>query len=236
MAASKSITPPATTLRPENPEAKRFVQVKTVIMMSDAWRDCDYSARCAFLELSARLQWVYGQTEPVNNGRLWLSREEWNKAGFSSATVTRSIKKLIKNGLIYRTRTGGIGRGCNEFALTCYSPTKDTSGLYFQGFRKNAWDKFVTPPPKKNLGSKVNRRRFSNDELPPQNSKKEIKSKQAPAINFKQQESKSTNLTESEAHRLRRVTEHSRHPPSFRSRLLIRQTTTADRGLQDAPP
>lgn len=40
----------------EKQEARRFVQIKTVILMSDAWRDCDYSARCALIELSSRLQ------------------------------------------------------------------------------------------------------------------------------------------------------------------------------------
>ena len=111
------------------PEAKRFVQIKTVVMMSDAWRDCDYSARCALLELSARLQWESGQSDPTNNGHLWLSRDEWERAGFAPATVTRATKQLIKVGILYRTKTGGISRGCSEYALTCYAMSKDTDGL-----------------------------------------------------------------------------------------------------------
>lgn len=177
-----------------NPEARRFVQVKTVVMLSDAWRDCDYSARCAFLELSARLQWVAGQSEPVNNGRLWLSRSEWERAGFSPATVTRALNQLVKTGLVYRAKTGGIGRGCSEYALTCYAPVKDTSGLFFQGFRKDAWSKYAAQPAdsKKTRVSKVNRRRFKNDDLPPERGDKEIKSEQAPAIKSVHQEPEST--------------------------------------------
>ena len=69
------------TQRAALPEAKRFVQIKTVVMSSDAWRDCDYSARAAYVEISARLQWASGKPDPTNNGRLWLSRDEWGKAG-----------------------------------------------------------------------------------------------------------------------------------------------------------
>lgn len=149
----------------EKAEAKRFVQIKTVVLMSDAWRHMDFSARCAFIELSARLQWATGQSEPVNNGHLWLSRGEWERAGFSPATVTRCTKALVAVGLLYRTRAGGIGRGCSEYAMTCYAPTRDTTGLFFNGFRKDAWAKFIAPP-KKTRESKVNRDRFKFDELP----------------------------------------------------------------------
>lgn len=177
-------------------EAKRFVQIKTVVMMSDAWRDCDYSARCALLELSARLQWASGQPDPTNNGHLWLSRDEWERVGFAPATVTRATKQLIKVGILYRTRSGGIGRGCSEYALTCYPLGKDTTGLFCQGFRRNAWAKHVSSSqePKKSRESKVNRARYKNDSLPPKNGDKEIKSVQAPRIIFEHQESESTNL------------------------------------------
>lgn len=179
--------------RTEKAEARRFVQLKTVLLMSDAWRDCDYSARCAFLELSARLAWATGQSEPTNNGRLWLSRDEWLKAGFAPATVTRAVKQLIKTGLIYRARTGGIGRGCSEYAMTCYAPTKDATGLFFNGFRKNAWAQYVTPP-KKTRESKMNRARFKNDELPTENDEYRIKNEPSTQIKSIHQESESTNL------------------------------------------
>ena len=179
----------------EKPEAKRFIQFKTVVTMSDAWRDCNYAARCVYMELSARLQWASGQSEPINNGRLWLSRAEWDRAGFAPATVTRATKQLVKVGLIYRTRSGGIGRGCSEYALTCYAPTKDTTGLFLHGFRKDAWSKYVlTPVQKKNRGSKMNRDRFKNDSLPHENDDKEIKFEQVPVIKSVHQESKSTTL------------------------------------------
>ncbi len=177
----------------EKAEARRFVQIKTVVMMSEAWSACDYSARCAFLELSARLQWASGMTEPINNGRLWLSREEWQKAGFSPATVTRAVKQLIKVGLLYRTRAGGIGRGCSEYALSCYAPTKNSNGLFFSGFRKDAWAKY-TKPPKKTRESKVNRARFKNDSLPPENRDYRIKSEPSARIKSVHQESESTTL------------------------------------------
>ena len=179
----------------EKAEARRFIQIKTVLHMSDAWRDCDYSARCAFIELSARLKWASNQPEPINNGNLWLSREEWEKAGFAPATVTRAIKQLISVGILYRTRSGGIGRGCSEYALTCFAPTKETSGLFFQGFRKNAWDKYVAKP-KKTRESKVNRDRFKNDELPHENMEKQIKSEPSARIKSVHQEAESTNLRE----------------------------------------
>jgi hypothetical protein len=175
-------------------EARQFVQIKTVVTMSDAYRDCDYSARCVLLELCARLKWVSGQPEPTNNGRLWLSREEWTKAGFAPATVTRALKQLVKVGLIYRARSGGIGRGCSEYALTFYAPTKDTDGLFFQGFRKNAWSSYKAEP-KKIRESNLNRDRFKNDELPAEMGKKQIKTEQAPVIKSVHQEAESTNLT-----------------------------------------
>lgn len=175
------------------PEARQFVQIKTVVTMSDAYRACDYSARCALLELCARLKWAAGQSDPANNGKLWLSRDEWTKAGFSSATVTRALGQLVSVGLIYRSRSGGIGRGCSEYALTFYPLTKDTDGLFFQGFRKDAWSKY-TPEPKKSRASNLNRAMFKNDELPTGNGEKGIKFKQAPGIKFKHQESESTSL------------------------------------------
>jgi hypothetical protein len=129
--------------RKETPEARRFVQIKTVILMSDAWRACDFSARCVFVELSARLQWASGQPEPANNGHLFISRDEWARAGFSHATADKGLRQLIQFGLIYKTRSGGIGRGCSRYALTCYSLAKNTDGLFLAGFRKDAWSKYV---------------------------------------------------------------------------------------------
>ena len=192
----RGLVPRKPTGSKEKAEARRFVQVKTVVMMSDAWRDCDYSARCAFLELSGRLQWASGQTEPLNNGQLWLSRSEWERAGFAPATVTRATKQLIKVGLLYRTHSGGISRGCSEYAITCYSLTKDTNGLFCAGFRKDAWAKYIAAPaePKKSRESKVNRARFKNDSLPPEIGDKEIKSEQAAGIISVHQEAESTNL------------------------------------------
>ena len=230
----KTAAKPGTT---EKAEARRFVQTKTVVMMSDAFRACDYSARCVFQELSARLQWASGQSEPINNGRLWLSREEWQKAGFAPATVTRAVKQLIKVGLLYRSRAGGIGRGCSEYALTCYAPTKDSNGLFFNGFRKDAWAKY-TQPPKKTRESKVNRDRFKNDELPPENSDYRIKSEPSARIISVHQEAESTNLQVrnsccsavlSSVKVLKR--EEKIRRPLFGSPFLIRRQVTADRGI-----
>lgn len=180
--------------RSDTPEARRFVQVKTVIMLSDAWQDCDFSTRCAYFELSARLQWASGQSDPTNNGRLWLSRSEWERAGFAPATVTRATKQLIQTGLLYRTRSGGIGRGCSEYALTCYPLTKDTSDIFCQGFKKDAWTRYTPASKKKTRESKMNRDRFKNDELPHENGEKQIKFEQAPGIISEHQEAESTNL------------------------------------------
>lgn len=216
----------------ESPEARRFVQVKSVVMQSGAWRDCDYSFRCAFLELSARLQWAAGQSDPLNNGRLWLSRTEWERAGFAPATVTRATKQLIKVGLLFRIRSGGLGRGCSEYAITCYSLPKDATGMSCSGFRKDAWAKYVSLPAesKKSRGSKMNRDRFKNDSLPLENLEKQIKSEQAPAIIFVHQESKSTNLRSCNP-RSRRTPERDHRSISYACSLLIRRQTTADRGL-----
>ena len=216
----------------EKAEARRFVQIKTVVLMSDAWRDCDYSTRCAFIELSSCLQWASGQPEPLNNGRLWLSREEWEKAGFAPATVTRATKQLIKVGLLYRTRAGGIGRGCSEYALTCYAPTKETNGLFFNGFKKDAWAKYVAPAsePKKSRESKVNRDRFKNDELPPENSDYQIKSELGARIKSEHQEAESTNLQEGKPRELGSATSTSHRSRTYANPQLIRRQTTADRG------
>lgn len=214
----------------EKAEARRFVQIKSVLLMSDAWRDCDYSARCVFIELSARLQWASGQPEPINNGRLWLSREEWDKAGFAPATVTRGIKQLLKVGILYRARCGGIGRGCSEYALTCYAPTKDAEGLFFNGFRKDAWAKYVQAP-KKTRESKMNRDRFKNDELPPENSDYRIKSEPDARIKSVHQEAESTNLQERKIHALCVTPAPLARVPSYETTKLIRRQITADRGM-----
>lgn len=219
-------SPPRKASNTEKAEAKRFVQIKTVLLMSDAWRDCDYSARCAFLEFSARLKWATGQPEPTNNGRLWLTRDEWLKAGFAPATVTRSIQQLIKTGLIYRARTGGIGRGCSEYALTCYAPTKDSTGLFFNGFRKDAWAKY-SPLPEKTHESKVNRDRFKNDSLPLENSEYRIKSEPSARIKSVHQESESTSLQGDE---FPAAATASRPRKPLTSPLAIRLSLTADRG------
>jgi len=178
------------------PEAKRFVQIKNIVLMSDAWRDCDFSARCVYIELAAKLDWIRDKSEPTNNGRLWLSREEWKKAGFAPATVTRAFKQLVAVGLIYRTRRGGIGRGCSEYALTSFPLTKDTNGIFCKGFVKDAWAKYVSPSaiPKKSRESEVNRDKFIFDELPWENGDKVIKFEPAQAIKSEHQESESTNL------------------------------------------
>ena len=214
----------------EKAEARRFVQIKSVLLMSDAWRDCDYSARCVFIELSARLQWTSGQSEPINNGRLWLSREEWDKAGFAPATVTRAIKQLVKVGILYRARCGGIGRGCSEYALTCYAPTKDAKGLFFNGFRKDAWAKY-TRQPKKSRESKMNRDRFNNDELPPENGDYQIKNEPSTRIKSVHQESESTNLRGGKTQALGVTHAQKPRAPSYETTQLIRRLTTADRGM-----
>ena len=229
--ASRRGLPSSTKAGAKN-EARQFVQIKTVVMTSDAYRASTASARCVLLELCARLKWVSGQPEPTNNGRLWLSREEWEKAGFAPATVTRSLKELVKHGLVYRARSGGIGRGCSEYAVTFYGLTKDTDGLFFQGFRKNAWANF-TPEQKKHRESKLNRDRFKNDSLPPENSNKEIKTEPSKRIIFEHQESESTSLRVSDsgaglysAHQPR----HNRPRKPATSPFCIRLNRTADRG------
>lgn len=218
-----------TTRKAVAPEARRFLQIKTVVLMSDAWRDCDYSARAAYVELSASLQWVSGKSDPINNGRIWISREAWEKSGFAAATITRAMKQLIKVGLIYRTRTGGIGRGCSEYALTCFPLTRDTSGLFCKAFVKDAWAKYVAPSAqeRKNRVSKLNRNRFTSDELPRKNCDYRIKSEPTVAIKNEHQESESTNLQGS----LTRTGGYDEpRPPSLATTLLIRRGTTMDRG------
>lgn len=182
-------------------EAKRFLQIKTVVHESDAFRYCTYAARCVYMELSARLKWVSGQRDPANNGHLWLSREQWAAARFSSATVTRSIRQLIKHGLIFRTRSGGIGRGCSMYALTCLPLSKDRDGIFCKGFVKDAWADYVPKESiaKKNRESNVNRTRVNADLLPPESDDKVIISKPDPSITFNHQESESTNLGDCEA-------------------------------------
>ena len=218
-----------TTTKTASSEARQFVQIKTVVTMSDAYRACDYSARCALLELCARLKWVSGQPEPINNGRLWLSRDEWAKAGFAPATVTRALQKLVKVGLIYRTRSGGIGRGCSEYALTFYAPTKDTDGLFFQGFRKNAWSGYVAEP-KKTRESNLNKARFKNDELPPEMGEKQIKFEQAPVIKSVHQESESTSLRGITGMETAHTQRRNRARKPMTSPLAIRLSLTSDRG------
>jgi hypothetical protein len=126
---------------------------------------------------------------------------------------------------------------CSEYALSCYAPTKNSNGLFFSGFRKDAWAKY-TKPPKKTRESKVNRDRFKNDELPPENRDYRIKNEPSARIKSVHQESESTTLqlrtsglTAFPPSKKVLKRERNRRRPIFAHPLLIKRQVTADRWI-----
>lgn len=76
--------------------------------------------------------------EKGKNGHIFVSADDAQAHGIDSKTLYRSLKSLMTTGFIFQTSRGGHGR-CSTYALTWLPLSKDTSGLYVEGFRMAAW-------------------------------------------------------------------------------------------------
>lgn len=102
----------------------------------------------------------------ANNGRIALTLAHVERFGIKSAVTLRvALKALQDAGFIFRTRSHGIdGVGRNTpalYALTFQPMTRNTTGLFIHGFKKDAFEHIAaseTPPKKqaskKNMGDK----------------------------------------------------------------------------------
>jgi DNA-binding HxlR family transcriptional regulator len=129
------------------------------VLDSEAYADLTFAARAALIELAKALP-------KGGNGHVFIARAKWAAAGFSSKTVTRALAELVSHGIIYKTKSGGIGRGCSTYALT-WLPITKKDGLYLQGFTACAWRNWQKDP-KKNARDKFTHIAVENIPLTPE--------------------------------------------------------------------
>ncbi len=134
-----------------------IIVIEKRVLESPSYAALSFAARAALVELAKALT-------KGGNGHIFISRDQWERAGFCAKTVTRCIGELIGHGFVYRTRTGGIGRGCSTYALTWLSITRK-EGLFLQGFKPCAWRDFA-PEPQKTRGTNLPHVRCKNVQLP----------------------------------------------------------------------
>ncbi len=97
----------------------RFVALYHWVTTSEAWRDLDCVARCAYTELARRYA-----GPGSNNGRIPYSVREMAEAlGTSKATALRALNRLKDHGFIVLMKEGAFSmkhRHANEWRLTEY--------------------------------------------------------------------------------------------------------------------
>ena len=82
-----------------------IMAIEKRVMDSEAYADLTFAARSVLDQLSKACR-------KEGNGHIFLARRGWKECGFSDRTVTRSLVELEEHGFVFKTRTGGIGRGC----------------------------------------------------------------------------------------------------------------------------
>src|SRR5580704_10618778 len=96
---------------------ERFVSITNSLMRTDAWRDLDCVARCAYIEIAARYA-----GPGTNNGRIPYSLREMATAlNCSRATAMRALHKLQDRGFLAMTKKGAFSVKCRvatEWRLT----------------------------------------------------------------------------------------------------------------------
>ncbi len=121
-----------------------YAAIEHRVIDSEAYADLTYSARSLLVLITRQLT-------KYNNGHLQATFSYMSRFGFSENTLSRAIRKLIANGIIYRTRSGGYQQGAAQYAVTWLSIT-NKNGLYLDGFLHCAWrhwhpsDKKLCPP------------------------------------------------------------------------------------------
>jgi hypothetical protein len=122
-------------------QVEPFIQISSLVLNSDAYKDLGFSARSMLNEI---LNFHNGK----NNGSIWMTKEVLKQRGFSKNTATRALKELISHGFIYMTRRGGnLNGGCSWYAITWLKINR-VEGQHLENFVSNAYVKWQ--PSKKN--------------------------------------------------------------------------------------
>jgi hypothetical protein len=102
----------------------RHVRLYHWLMRTEAWRDLDTVARCAYLELDARYN-------GSNNGRIPFSCREMARAlRCSKATALRALRRLQDHGFVIQKRAASFDckvRHAPEWLLTEFRSDLDGS-------------------------------------------------------------------------------------------------------------
>ena len=121
----------------------RYVALSHWMMRTEAWRDLDTVARCAYIELSRR----YGGPGS-NNGRIPCSvREVAEALNIGKATALRALDRLQEHGFIVQMKRGAFNfkvRHATEWRLTEFG-CDVTKALPRKDYAR--WEKKNTVPP-----------------------------------------------------------------------------------------
>jgi len=112
-------------------KASRFVAIQHWMMRTDAWRDLDCVARCAYIELASRYR-----GSGSNNGRIACSVRQITEAlNIGKTTARRALANLQNHGFIVEMKKGSFNskvRHATQWRLTEFGcdvtgilPTKD---------------------------------------------------------------------------------------------------------------
>lgn len=127
-------------------QVEPFIQISSLILNSDAYKDLGFSARSMLIEI---LNFYNG----INNGSIWVAKDVLNQRGISKNTSTKALKELISHGFIYMTRRGGnLNGGCSWYAIT-WLKINHVAGQHLENFIPNAYQKWR--PTKKNDRSEI---------------------------------------------------------------------------------
>ncbi len=105
------------------------------VMDSEAFAALPASAVVVLLLLARNL-------DKGRNGHIFVSQEDAERHGIEKKTFYRQLKTLTAHGFIYPTMRGGHGQ-CAKYALTWLPLTKDTAGLYLDGFQPCAYRQYA---------------------------------------------------------------------------------------------
>ena len=111
--------------------AHPIMAIEKRVLDSEAYAALTFSARSVLDQLSKALT-------KGGNGHIFVTKDQWEQAGINPKTVTRALAELRNHGFIFKTRTGGLGRGCSRYAVT-WLPVTKKDGLSLQGFKTCAW-------------------------------------------------------------------------------------------------
>ena len=101
----------------------RFISLNCGLLESEAWNELKLSQIKFFIYIWSCLQWAKIKSKkklkwiPSNNGDIEISMEKMRvKLGYSKATCSNALKKLIEVGLIRLTRIGS-NKICHKYKI-----------------------------------------------------------------------------------------------------------------------